>query len=612
MTKFRHDRLFFALILIAFLSAVLLYFQIFNSYNLRIGDFFYQRSSDFSSDIVVLGIDDESLQEFGRWPWDRGIYAEILEILKEGNAAAIGIDIIFTEQSEKESDRSFSEAIKNAGNVVLPVYCDMTQRMDASGKSDYYADNVYKPVDEIGEYAILSHINVLTDKDGILRRWIPYIRFDERLKRDANLKEGGIHAFAWSLYTEYMRNRGRDVLAFEQIPKNADESVNLMYSSLYDEEHQDINQIEHISLHKVLYGEVEPQYFEGKVVLIGPTAVGIPDDYYYTALANDRQTYGIDIHANIINQLIRQNFYEKMDVNIQFLILLVWGLISALIYSYNTDFSVFLKFIGILLLSIAGFYIFVREHIILDILYFMFLIIVQFISQIGMNYIYEKGEKRKIKRLFGKYMTPDLIDLMLDKNSDSEFKLGGEKREITVLFVDIRGFTTMSESVEPEEVVLILNDYLTLCAKSIFDYGGMLDKYIGDAAMGIYNAPFDLKAHSLMAVKSAWAMHKGSEDLNKRLFEKTGHTIQFGVGINTGFAIVGNIGADFRMDYTAIGDTVNTASRIESNSKAGQILISEAVYQQVKDYVQVLDLGTIKVKGKVNGVRVYQVIGLEE
>lgn len=611
MVKFRHDRLFLALLSIAILSAILMYFQIFSSYNLRIGDFFYQRFSDFSDDIVVLAIDDESLEELGRWPWNRGIYAEVLKILKQGNAAAIGVDIIFTENSDKEDDRAFAQAIQNTENVVLPLFCDMTQRMDENGNFVYYATHLYQPIEQLAEHAILSHINVITDTDGILRRWIPYIKFDEQFQVDENLQDG-VYAFAWSLYLEYIKDKERKKLDFEHIPRNPDSSVNLMYSSLYDEEEDRVNQIEHIPLYKVLYGEVEPQYFEGKIVLIGPTAVGIPDDYYYTALANDRQTYGIDIHANIINQLLQENFYAKMDLNVQIFILLLWGLICALIYSYDTEFSIFLRFIIILILSAIGFYLFMSARYIPDMLYFMILVIMQFVLQVGINYIYEKGEKRKIKRLFGKYMTPDLIDLMLDKNADSEFKLGGEKREITVLFVDIRGFTTLSESVNPEEVVLILNDYLTLCAKSIFDYGGMLDKYIGDAAMGIYNAPFDLKEHPLMAVKSAWAMHRGSEELNRKLLEKTGHTIQFGVGINTGFAIVGNIGADFRMDYTAIGDTVNTASRIESNSKAGQILISESVYQQVKDHVQVLDLGSVKVKGKVNGVQIYQVIGLEE
>lgn len=611
MTRIKNEKLLIMLVFITILVPILLYFQIFNSYNLRIKDFLYQKFSDFSNDIVVLGIDDESLDEFGRWPWDRTVYSETLNLLKQGNAAAIGIDIIFTEHSEVQSDQAFSESIKNAGNVVIPVFCDMVQRKEQDGKSKYYANKVYTPIEEISKYAVLSHINVVTDEDGILRRWIPYIRFDEESQESETFQENGVQAFAWSLYSEYVKNKGEVIPDFQKIPRNIDESVNLMYSSLPDLEGERIDQIEHISLYKLLYGEVDPNYFDGKIVLIGPTAVGIPDDYYYTSLASNRQTYGIDIHANIINQLMFRNFYTKLNLNIQILILLLWGLVSTFIYSYNTDFSTFFKFFGILIVSILAFYILKQQRYMLDILYFVLLVIIQFISDIGLNYLYERGEKRKIKKLFGKYMTPDLIELMLNKNSDSEFKLGGEKREITVLFVDIRGFTTMSESVEPEEVVLILNDYLTLCAKSIFDYGGMLDKYIGDAAMGVYNAPFDLKEHALMAVKSAWAMHKGSEDLNKRLYEKTGHTIQFGVGINTGFAIVGNIGADFRMDYTAIGDTVNTASRIESNSKADQILISDAVYQQVKDHVQVLDLGFIKVKGKINGVQVYQVIGLE-
>jgi len=191
-------------------------------------------------------------------------------------------------------------------------------------------------------------------------------------------------------------------------------------------------------------------------------------------------------------------------------------------------------------------------------------------------------------------------------------QLGGSRREITVLFVDIRGFTPLSEAAAPEEVVEILNEYLTLVAQCIFKYGGTLDKFIGDAAMAMFNAPLDLEDHCLKAVQAAWAMKEGATPLQQRLEEKFGRTVQFGIGVNTGPAVIGNIGASFRMDYTAIGDTVNTAAHLESNAKPGQILLSQDVYEKVKERVAAANLGEIKVKGKAQGVNVFQVDGVHQ
>lgn len=168
----------------------------------------------------------------------------------------------------------------------------------------------------------------------------------------------------------------------------------------------------------------------------------------------------------------------------------------------------------------------------------------------------------------------------------------------------------MSEKATPEEVVEILNEYLNLCASSIVGEGGTLDKFIGDAAMAIFNAPLDLEDHALHAVKTALAMKKGSLELESKLEKRFGRAVKFGIGINTGYAVVGNIGCNFRMDYTAIGDTVNTAARLESNAKPGQILISQATYELVKDKIISKALGSIKVKGKEEELQIYEVEGL--
>lgn len=190
--------------------------------------------------------------------------------------------------------------------------------------------------------------------------------------------------------------------------------------------------------------------------------------------------------------------------------------------------------------------------------------------------------------------------------------LGGENRHIAVLFVDIRGFTPMSESLQPEQVVEILNEYLTLTTTSIFKNGGTLDKFIGDATMAVFNAPFDLDDYIYRAVCTALDIAAGSDELEKKLMQRFGKSVSFGIGVNCGPAVVGNIGCDFRMDYTAIGDTVNTAARLESNAKRGQILISSEVYEAVKDRIEATRIGVIPLKGKKDGALVYEVQGRKE
>ena len=186
-------------------------------------------------------------------------------------------------------------------------------------------------------------------------------------------------------------------------------------------------------------------------------------------------------------------------------------------------------------------------------------------------------------------------------------ELGGEKTDIACLFVDIRGFTPMSEALSPEEVVGILNEYLGLTSSCIFNNDGTLDKFIGDATMAIFNAPLPLDDYIFKAVKTAMDIAQGSEELSKKLLEKFGKTISFGIGVNCGPAVVGNIGTQKRMDYTAIGDTVNTAARLESNAKPGQVLISKAVYDALSGRIEATSIGEIPLKGKSKGIEVFVV-----
>ena len=218
------------------------------------------------------------------------------------------------------------------------------------------------------------------------------------------------------------------------------------------------------------------------------------------------------------------------------------------------------------------------------------------------------GEKKRweIMRAFKKYVAPQIVD-EVSKGGEFQISLGGERREIAAMFVDIRGFTSLSENLEPEEVVEILNEYLNLTTHAIFKNGGTLDKFIGDATMAVFNAPFDLDDYIYRAVCTARDIVAGAQDLEDRMEKRFHKKVNFGIGISCGPAVVGNVGCDFRMDYTAIGDTVNTASRLEGKAMAREILISEQVYEALKDRIRVTEKGMIPLKGKAKEICVYSV-----
>lgn len=215
-------------------------------------------------------------------------------------------------------------------------------------------------------------------------------------------------------------------------------------------------------------------------------------------------------------------------------------------------------------------------------------------------------DKKKMEQTLKLYVDSQVVDEISEK-TPRELALVSERRDIAVLFVDIRGFTSMSESLEPEQVVEILNEYLSLVARSIQKYDGTLDKFIGDAAMAVFNAPKDLDDYLFRAVCAADEIVRCSSHIREKYQKRYGKTVSFGIGINCGEAIVGNVGSESRMDYTAIGDTVNVAARLESNAAAGQILISETAAKRLEGRIQCTCIGPLKLKGKAKEVTVYQV-----
>lgn len=446
-------------------------------------------------------------------------------------------------------------------------------------------DSVLQPYETLRNSATLGYANAVVDPDGYVRETMAYV--------DSNGTT--LYSLGSQIYKQYMKNQGKEA----SFPKMY--STNRYFFSFTGK----TGCYSTVSMADVLDGTVDAKMFAGGIVLVGAYAVGM-QDAYTPAISHDQQMYGVEIHANIVEALLEGKTQVPVSNVIYSLII---ALLAGVFFIVNRKLKVGISTIVTIVLVAANVIltkVMYGQGWIVPVLVGPVVFVVLYLERLIQGYIEEILRRKRVVDVFKKYVSPQVVD-KISKKKDFEIVLGGESRDIAVLFVDIRGFTTMSEALKPEEVVEILNEYLSLTTKSMRDNGGTLDKFVGDATMAVFNAPFDLDNYIYRAVCTARDMKAGADALAAKFEEKYGKSVAFGIGINCGNAVVGNIGCDFRMDYTAIGDTVNTAARLESNAKRGQILISSQVYEAVKDKVEVTPIGEIPLKGKSNGVFVYQV-----
>ncbi|MBR6542382.1 MAG: adenylate/guanylate cyclase domain-containing protein, partial [Anaerotignum sp.] len=315
--------------------------------------------------------------------------------------------------------------------------------------------------------------------------------------------------------------------------------------------------------------------------------------------------------ANVVDALLRGDFKQEVSDRPQLAALfIVTFLLTLLSYKQKIRISTLLWLIAVGGYVAAAQFCY-KQGYLLHVLWIPLFATVIYVALMAWNYLKAAKERRQITNTFKHYVAPEVVNELL-KNKDA-LELGGKLTDIACLFVDIRGFTPMSELLTAPQVVEILNRYLELTSRCIMNNGGTLDKFVGDATMAIFNAPLLQEDYIFKAVKTALDMVEGSKALSDELQEQFGRTVSFGIGVHCGQAVVGNIGAAIRMDYTAIGDTVNTAARLEANAPAGQILISRAVADALEGRIKVTSLGdSIKLKGKSAGFEILRVDGLME
>lgn len=639
-------------IFIAFGVIILVSYVIFSSffeprvYNLMVKNFVANQKG--SDGIVLVVIDDKSIEKH-RWPWSRDLYAKIFDYMGHyTNAKLIGFDAVVTtpDENNPKADQELYDTIKDLDNFVggfnplrglytdpkegaeydkkfkdkfeIPIESTIQMKEPARFNSlSHYPQGYFKSLPKAGSVWVLTH-----PIDGFIKdipQLIYYkgdfypslgLRMYAKLNNAKQIKVTKSHLIISGdddLKIQTHRRWGGvfNFLHFYKNYKNSD-YTHKTYSAV-----DIIDSIEAIKAGKK--PKIDPKAFDNKIVFVGANAkasgLGLED-----ALPTPIQSKhpGVDIQATNLDNLIHNQSVRSIS-STQELIVDIILVVATFIVVANYS---LIAGLGVMVLMVLG-------YIFLSVLAYKLNFAVPVITPIALQlatmifgysrkFIVESRNKEKIKDAMGKYISQDIMENVVS-NIDN-VKLGGKKANVTVLFADIRGFTSMSEKMEPEEISVILNEYFTAIEPIISKHNGVINKFIGDAVMAIFGEPIQDPDHAVNAIRCANDMLKKVKELQVKWLEEGKPKIEIGVGINTGEVFVGNIGSEKRLEYTVIGDTVNLASRLESYNKIykTQFLISSSTYEFVRGIADVIKISEVKIRGKEKKMNIYEVLRLTE
>lgn len=548
--------------------------------------------------VVIVAIDDSSFSEMPeRWIWPRNFYAQLISNLKSWGAKVIAFDVVYSEPTARnpKEDAEFAKAVDKAGNVVLgmAILYEETKVGDKTTK-------VYPiPALKDGAYAsgIVHHP---FDRDSS-------IRHSQLVKIESETGEKYLSLSMESLgLYKGLRRNNLEIIKEENKVKwgdiNSTNQIIINYAG-------PAGTFTTVPFYQVYYGKnIKKNMFKDKIVLVGSTA-DILHDVFSTPFSESGYTMpGVEIHANVINTLYNNSMMKRIGRFSSLALLFAIGLFTSfMIFRIKTLRGLIVVFAEVIAFIFLSRYLFDAHNYIIDLVNPLFTMVLCYSSISVYKVAVEEKENRKIKNIFSRYVSKTLVDEILKKQ---EIKLGGEVKEVSVLFSDIRGFTAMSEKMQPEEVLGVLNEYLTAMTDIVFENGGTLDKFIGDAVMAVFGSPLYDKDHAIRAVRTGWQMQKKLDELNEKWAQEGKKTLKIGVGVNSGKVVAGNMGSMRRMEYTVIGDTVNLASRLESLNKelSTSFLISENTNALVRDRIKSKMYTDIKIKGKEDHLTVYEVL----
>jgi adenylate cyclase len=607
-------------------------------------------------DIVLVEINDASIRDFapafGRWPWPRAIHAMLIDFVSRGKPKAIAIDVLFTEPertstyeiagqsiTSRDSDEALVDAVERAGNVVLladavdPGLTGAANPAPAAWAAPpYRLDHrvEQRPVITLpfaslaGAAAAFGHNFLVLDPDGPARQATPFVRQGDRympfLGLAAVMTAENYRPDEVVFEDDAIRVRNARIpLVRSRVQEGvvgSDDRWRMLIN--YRAPESDEKGRRPFTVYEARYvlasedaiqrGEkpaMDPGVFKDKIVLVGINTSGLVD--VFQTPHGDRLMPGIQLHASVVDSVLSQLYIRQAGdwtrIGSTFAGAIVIGLASAIL-PFSAAAAASLLITGVwtwfcLVAFRGGTWISMTPP----------LLAVAAALFVGTAYRYfvEDREKRKVKRLFGRYVSKDVYSQLLANPELAE--LGGKRRDMTVLFSDIRGFTSVTEKGDPEDLVAQLNEYFTRMVEIVFRHRGTVDKFVGDMVMALFSAPLDDGDHAEHAVTAAIDMVRELGELNRRWASEGRAQLDFGIGINSGDMIAGNIGSSSIMNYTVIGDNVNLGSRLESLNKEykTRVIISDTTRSRLKGRFDIRPLGDVVVKGKTRPVSIFEV-----
>jgi adenylate cyclase len=607
--------------------------------------------------VIIVGIDNQSVKDVGTYPVPRSVYAQALRNLEKAGAAVVGFDVVFPDKRDPLTDKAFADALATTTVPVVLAYAG-DNTINGEGKILQTSPTTNPPgIDQIPlrmfrcadastdpnapckqpyPNVVLASTDIQPDADGVTRRIPMFVQ-------PACIATGActtpvIDTFAFAAYRAWSLSglQGPDLTEADgqasfgstawtkTLPVDETGSALINYfgpPGNYKQGGQ------YISFGDVVAGRAPADKIKGAIVLIGYyNLTSVNDNVRATTSAGAGQgaggsMAGIEMHANVAQMLIPPlpnalpKFLAPEPAWLVFLILLVLSLVTALaVARLSILIGLLLTAVALVAFTFAMSFFSFNNGFVPDLFHPVLAMALAYAGVTAYRILYEDREKRKVTALFGHYLKPEIVaQLAKTRGGVDDILRGGERRDITLLFVDVRGFTSMSERMEADEVVNVVQMYLDHLSGIIFTWDGTVDKYVGDEIVAFWNAPRLQPNHALLAVRCAYDLINRAPELQQRLLEKGLPPIRWGIGINTGPAVVGNMGSRSRLQYTALGDTVNTAARFCANAPAYHLLIGQPTYDACKDYIAVDMVPGVQLKGKsAETFRIYQVTAIRE
>lgn len=591
-----------------------------------------------SQNIIIVSVDEKSIRDIGRWPWSREVMAELINKISEGQPKVIGIDIMFSEEEDKESDAKLARAIEDSSNIVLatafivptesenniaeqqirevPDFLWDAAFMEVRSvkgipwmEGAVIPESINPPLEEFSKAASLGHVYTQPDLDGVLRRDIMYVYYGDDCYPSFALQVARI-ALGIEMKDMVLYGGSEIRLGDESIDTDIHGRVIIHYRG---KEHS----YAYKSASDVINGKIPSEVFNNKIVFVGTSALATYDQKVTPLSAN---MPGVEKNANVVENILLNNFIKKSPGPLEIVYILITGVFLGWILPRSRAIPGAALAIGLMVFYVVlSFYLLVYENLWINITYPFSNMLIIFIAMTVTKFFFEEKKAKEIRSMFSSYVSPKIVEVLI--NNPEKANLGGERKVVTVLFADLVGFTSLSEKKLPEEVVDLLNEYFKEMTDIIFKWDGTLDKFVGDEIMAFWGAPVEQPDHAERSVRCALDMIDSLDRMQEKWIKEGKDVLECGIGINTGEVLIGNIGAaGKKMDYTIIGDNVNLAARVEKLTRnyGAKIILTEftknylesMITRELIGHYELRSLEAVKVKGKEKEVEIFALKGI--